>query len=83
VTHSGDIEGDLTIASANEDDAVDVDDGNVGGETEVNLGEEAVPGCPDRPFGHGPFHGMSRGFFGPGFGGMFGGRSFGLRGAWG
>jgi hypothetical protein len=73
VTHSGDIDGDLRVSSANEDDEerVVVDEGNVGGETELRLGEDFGHDRPGRHhFGHGGFGG---GFFGfrP-----FGGRGF-------
>jgi len=77
-THLGDIEGNLRVSSANEEDLIDIDDGNVGGETEVNLGEEFVPDQPDRHCGRGRFGGLFRGFFGS----RFGGRSFGFRGFW-
>ena len=87
VSHAGNIEGDLRITSANEEDVVELDEGNVGGETEVSLGEEfelgRPGGCfPRGRFGHG-FGGRFGGGLGRGLGGGFGGfRSLGHRGFW-
>jgi len=86
VTHAGSIEGDLRVSSANEEDSVEVDDGTVGGETEVNLGEESIPDRPERRFGRGRFGGHFPTPFGlrPAheFDAQCGGRSRGFRGLW-
>lgn len=70
VTHSGDIEGNLYIVSANEDDSVTLDEGNVGGETHVDLGGEFVFRPEPHCFGHGRFRGDKFGFRPFGVGGL-------------
>jgi hypothetical protein len=73
VLHAGDIDGDLRVSSANEEDEerIDVDEGNVGGEIDLRLGEDLGHDRPGR-------HHFRRGGFGGGFLGFrpFGGRGF-------